>query len=417
MNLIKYISSILFISLFYGCGPSGDLSENVDFSLTNVGLTTVTVERGPVLMATVKDANGLIATNIKFGTSNIYTFSIAPKFPISVSGGYIDVNYNSILDENDTKLDINMSSYSNVISPLTTLVGDIDNNSTVYDYLVTNYDLNKSQIFDFVPSKTSKDIIILSNAIYKYLRTNDTFSSANINESISDVNTLYTSGSFTDITDLQELSVALETQVMDDIGIATLTNSDLTDINNLILSNLYPAILILDNSSFARVKSKDDNISDIWNMSLNIEANQTIDNFDIAIHILKSTGTIGNIVIKGVSIANNEITQVSSLTFFGKQGSNTASTSYPSQHSMTQNAVLLSDNKLLLNLGYIIENQTVVDSSKFSDPANYTIKMYISKLDVNASSITSSEPIQTGYNSYYDFEIGSQKIDGTLEIQ
>jgi hypothetical protein len=405
--------------LFYGCGPSGDLSidssNNISINL-DANLTTITVERGPVFMATVKDANGLVALNSKFGMSNIYEFNGTPKAPISVSGGYIDINNNSILDENDTKLDINMSSYSNIVSPITTLVGNIDNNSTIYNHLINNYEINKSQIFDLVPSKTSKDVIILSNAIYKSLRSSFVFASSDFNQSIIDINTSYEQ-SFTHITDLKELSVELETQLMTDLGIAPLNNSDFSDNDTLLSSKFYVDALDLNNSSFIRVKTKDDNISDIWNMALNIQANQTIDNFDIAVHILKSTGTIGNIIAKGVCLKDNNITQISSLTFFGKQGTSTASTTYSAQHEITKNSLFLIQNKLLFNLGYIINNQTIVASSKFTDPANYTVKIYVNKVDVNASVTTNVGSIQTGYNSYYYFDIGSQEINGTLEIQ
>ncbi len=418
MNLMKYIS-FLFITLFYGCGPSGDLSidssNNISINL-DANLTTITVERGPVFMATVKDANGLVALNSKFGMSNIYEFNATPKAPISVSGGYIDINNNSILDENDTKLDINMSSYSNIVSPITTLVGNIDNNSTIYNHLINNYEINKSQIFDLVPSKTSKDVIILSNAIYKSLRSSFVFASSDFNQSIIDINTSYEQ-SFTHITDLKELSVELETQLMTDLGIAPLNNSDFSDNDTLLSSKFYVDALDLNNSSFIRVKTKDDNISDIWNMALNIQANQTIDNFDIAVHILKSTGTIGNIIAKGVCLKDNNITQISSLTFFGKQGTYTSRRPYSAQHEITKNSLFLIQNKLLFNLGYIINNQTIVASSKFTDPANYTVKIYVNKVDVNASVTTNVGSIQTGKNSYYYFDIGSQEINGTLEIQ
>ncbi|MBT5935809.1 hypothetical protein [Sulfurimonas sp.] len=367
-------------------------------------------------MATVKDANGLVALNSKFGMSNIYEFNATPKAPISVSGGYIDINNNSILDENDTKLDINMSSYSNIVSPITTLVGNIDNNSTIYNHLINNYEINKSQIFDLVPSKTSKDVIILSNAIYKSLRSSFVFASSDFNQSIIDINTSYEQ-SFTHITDLKELSVELETQLMTDLGIAPLNNSDFSDNDTLLSSKFYVDALDLNNSSFIRVKTKDDNISDIWNMALNIQANQTIDNFDIAVHILKSTGTIGNIIAKGVCLKDNNITQISSLTFFGKQGTYTSRRPYSAQHEITKNSLFLIQNKLLFNLGYIINNQTIVASSKFTDPANYTVKIYVNKVDVNASVTTNVGSIQTGKNSYYYFDIGSQEINGTLEIQ
>ena len=420
MNLIKYISSILFISLFYGCGPSGDLSTNSSNNVSinlDANLTSITVERGPVFMATVKDANGLVAVNSKFGMSNVYEFTGTPKAPISVSGGYVDVNNNSILDENDTKLDINMSSYSNIVSPITTLVGNPDNNSTMYNHLINNYNISKSQIFDLVPSKTSKDVLILSNAIYKSLHSSDVFPSSDFNDSITEVTSIYNNNGYDENTSLNELSIGLETQLMTDMGITKLSGIDLADIENSLNTEFYVDALDLNNSSFARVKTADDNISDIWNMALNIQANQTIDNFDIAIHILKSTGTIGNIIAKGVSMENNYITQISSLTFFGKQGSSAASSTYPATHEMTKNSVLLIQNKLLFNIGYIINNQTIVSSSKFTDPANYTLKIYVNKLDVNASVTTSVGQIQTGYNSYYDFEIGSQEINGTLEIQ
>jgi len=417
------ILNTLFLLLLTGCGPSGPSefsSETKDVVVsvsTESNFTSVTVERGAVFMATVKDAEGQVATNNDLGMSNIYTFKASPKRPISVTSGYVDVNNNGLLDANDTKLDINLSSYVSVVSPLTTLIGDYENNATVLNSLVQNYEINISQIIGSVPSKTSKDAIILSNAIYKSLKLGFEYNSTNFRQSIVDVNTTYNQ-SFNSLTSLSELASSLENQVFIDLGVSRLGSAELSQINSELSSNYYVTTLELNNFIFTKSKVTTDDVSDIWNITFDIPKNQNIENFDIGIHMVKkSSQTIGNIVVKGITIQNNKIESITSVVVFGEKASgSTGSQGYNSAHNITKKSVLLIQGKLVFNLGYIISNQTIVSSSSFTNAAEYSINLYASKLDINGSTLESNATLRTSFFDYFTFENPSQEINGTLLI-
>jgi len=117
--------TIVFISLFIvmlfvsACGGGGGSAD------TSGSSTTVTVERGPVYNATVRDANGQTATNIQ-GT-NQYVFASAPVYPITASGGQVDSNYDGKIDTNDYPLTITLKAEKGLnITPMTTYLSDLD---------------------------------------------------------------------------------------------------------------------------------------------------------------------------------------------------------------------------------------------------------------------------------------------------
>lgn len=98
---------------FSGCGSSSDSA---------VATTDVTVERGPVYNATVKDATGKIAQQ-KTG-ENVYTFTGDITYPITVNGGWIDVDGDGAMSTKDIELNMELKSYSDVVTPVTTYIAD-----------------------------------------------------------------------------------------------------------------------------------------------------------------------------------------------------------------------------------------------------------------------------------------------------
>lgn len=101
-----------------GCGGGGTSTD------TSAG-TLVSVSNAPVYNATVTDANGQVASQVP-GTYQ-YQFASAPTYPISASGGWMDINLNETYDAGtDVPLAYTMKSYATTVTPVTTFIADED---------------------------------------------------------------------------------------------------------------------------------------------------------------------------------------------------------------------------------------------------------------------------------------------------
>jgi hypothetical protein len=105
-----------------GCGSSDSSSTTPTTPAVPVTTTDVTVERGPVYDANVTDAAGQVAQQ-KAGL-NVYSFTQTPAYPITVNGGWIDLDGDKIKSVNDMALNTTMQSYSNTVTPMTTFIAD-----------------------------------------------------------------------------------------------------------------------------------------------------------------------------------------------------------------------------------------------------------------------------------------------------
>lgn len=174
MKFKNIILSSLISTILIGCGGGGgggssstpSSSSTNDNNLTATPLSyDVTAERGAILGGTVVDSNGQIATSNP--SSNVYTFANAPVYPITVSGGVIDVDRNGI-DEGDISLLTPLKSYSNVITPITDFIGDsssIDGKNRL-EKLKTIFGTNEDELLNKVPSEVNTNILVLTNTIY-----------------------------------------------------------------------------------------------------------------------------------------------------------------------------------------------------------------------------------------------------------
>lgn len=122
-KLNSVVLSTLTAAILVGCGGGSSSSTDTTTdtsSSSTVGTTTVTAERGAIWGATVTDSsNPTQKAKITSATSNVYTFANTPVYPISVTGGIIDMDGDAT-----TKDDVvdftnkTLISYSNVISPI-----------------------------------------------------------------------------------------------------------------------------------------------------------------------------------------------------------------------------------------------------------------------------------------------------------
>lgn len=129
VGIVSLVTAISFI----GCGSSGGSSGTDGIS----GVTEVTVVDGYIKNATVRDADGQVAT---YKANGRYSFKNQPVYPISSTGG--------VIEDSNVSFDINMSvsdGVSTVISPITTFLEDNASLLTKFKDL----GLGKSTLDDF----------------------------------------------------------------------------------------------------------------------------------------------------------------------------------------------------------------------------------------------------------------------------
>jgi len=423
MKQIPIYLSIISLC-FIGCGPSGSCdSINLDNNSTKkVNGIDIKVERGAVFMSTVSDIEGKIASKNSLGFSNIYTFATQPKYPIYAKGGYIDINGDGKLTKTDKKLDIDMLSYSNIISPLTTLVGD-DNISI--EYINKNYNLSRSDIFDKVPSKTSIDTILFSNIAYIAIKNGYSIKSDEFKETVTNIKEIYNQ-KFSDIKDLTQLSIALEEELLKDKNSTTIDTDEIDSIQNSVSNHTITPTTDTNSSSsqqpytpFAKEYKYSDSVGTIWNFVIKAPIHKDITNFDIGVTLVRNLdGTKGFILIKGITLKGGTITSISSVKVFGiKASGSTGSIAYGAGSPITQNAVsIIQGDSILVNLGEIMQNQTIVSEESFKRVSNYNVSLYISKVDIQAP-VVGSFSFQTDYDEYYTFASDTKRLNGTINIK
>jgi len=156
--------------LLSGCGGGGGGRTS------NATGTVVQVVRGPILHATVKDSSNQSATEQGNG---YYKFANSITYPITASGGFIDVDRDGTVNAGDVANDMNLTTKSGtVVTVVTTYEANTTTKSLVEQ--VAN-ELNIS--LDNLHTKTpldSKVIEAMSNTLYKYAKDN-TLSANNFN--------------------------------------------------------------------------------------------------------------------------------------------------------------------------------------------------------------------------------------------
>ncbi|MGZ8548000.1 MAG: hypothetical protein ACXW33_05250, partial [Sulfuricurvum sp.] len=240
----KYLAgiSVLVASvLLVGCG-GGDEGSTAATPVSATA-TDVTVERGKVFDANVTDANGLTA--IEQNNSNIYRFSNQPVYPITVKGGWIDVDGDSRKTPTDVELTLELKSYSNIITPLTTYIADANETirNTRLNALSQKFGLTVDEL-KTLPSTGSKNALLLQNAIYEHLKLNETnFANINLDTVKTSFDGLNTISSNNPDVNQSELAKLVEKGVIKDLIVQgkekaiTLEASDFTSAEKQIYVN------------------------------------------------------------------------------------------------------------------------------------------------------------------------------------
>lgn len=137
-GIVLSLSVVIALS---GCG-----SDSTDLDIPVVKNSSIQVERGPIVGGILTDATGQVAIPYN-NISGKYIFPNEIVYPISMEGGYIDLNNNNKVDEGEPLLDMELKTdKGNIITLLTTanldpelssIVKELFPNSSIYSKLPT----------------------------------------------------------------------------------------------------------------------------------------------------------------------------------------------------------------------------------------------------------------------------------------
>ena len=224
------VLSALTAAFLVGCGGGGGSSSKTPTTPT-VTPTDVTVERGAVYGATVTDAAGQVATQ-KTGT-NVYVFATTPVYPITASGGIVDIDNNGV-DEGDIELTTPLTSYSKVITPITDYLGDtttVTGKAKLAKLKEISGVTNENDLITKVASELSTEVLIMTNTLYDLMNDGDTTN----DDFLTDYDNSEFKTTFAELkteadkySDKKEIAKALEEKVVTNLGLTKLSNDDLS---------------------------------------------------------------------------------------------------------------------------------------------------------------------------------------------
>ena len=214
---IVFILSVTFTS----CGESGsedEIKEQFEY-------TSITLERGKVYGSTVTDSLGVVAIS-SYG-SNVYIFNSPPTYPIKAIGGWIDVDNDLEMTSKDIVLNIEMVSYSDIITPITTYVSD-DSALIREEKLKLLSELKNipTEILQKLPSESSSESILLTNAIFQIMLENNT---NNLINKLDDIDKAYNElKNYLDSTEHKDALIDITTLIEEKVASDLVLNSYVT---------------------------------------------------------------------------------------------------------------------------------------------------------------------------------------------
>jgi len=167
LYIIGIVSAVVALS---GCGSSSSSSQG---SATSVGPNSnvIQVVRGPILGAIVKDTQGQLAKDLKDGKGS-YSFNGTINYPITATGGVIDIDRDGKVSVGDVKNDLNLTTNSgNVITMLTTYSLD-STTKTMLENVAKDFNVSLTELESKTPLD-SKEVEAISNIMYKFAQDNN----------------------------------------------------------------------------------------------------------------------------------------------------------------------------------------------------------------------------------------------------
>ncbi|MEA3497996.1 MAG: PKD domain-containing protein [Campylobacterota bacterium] len=284
MRKLAYSLGAIIITIgLTGCGGGDSGGSSTSSASQNPTPTDVTVERGKVYDATVVDSEN--NTGIQKLGENVYTFSDTPKYPVTVTGGWIDVDNDGVKTLEDTELSLTMKSYSTNVTPITTYIADVNSSvrESKLDELATKTGVSIEELKK-LPSTGSSDAMFVQNAIYKQIKLNDD----NVtNVDLDEVKTNFDTFSITasqspDKTGI-DLSVLIEKEVVSNLttaGKITLVNDE-DLVNNKIIND------ILSTMNGRNLPDELNGATVVFNPAVAKDATVEIQTYDVTITVTK----------------------------------------------------------------------------------------------------------------------------------
>lgn len=214
MTRKKSLSLLTVLALsvgFNGCG-GGSSTPTVNQPTP----TAVTVERGKVYDATVVDSQNNVGTQ-KVGT-NTYVFDDIPKYPITVTGGWIDVDSDGRKTTADVELTTPMKSYSTNVTPISTYIADV--NSTVRENRLNTLAIKTGVSIDELlklPSTGNTDAMLVQNSVFKKIKLAGSISDINISDIKSEFDRLKAIATQNADKNSSQLAVIIEKEVISNL--------------------------------------------------------------------------------------------------------------------------------------------------------------------------------------------------------
>jgi len=98
--------------------------------------------------------------------------------------------------------------------------------------------------------------------------------------------------------------------------------------------------------------------------------------------------------------------------------SSKGSVAYGERHHITQNALsIVQGETLLINMGYIINNQDIVSPSSFKKVSRTDVAIYVSNIDIGGSRVGEMTIESDADEGLYHFPNRTESISGVIEIK
>ncbi len=210
--------------------------------------TDVTVERGKVYNATVKDSSEPAQVATQKNGENIYTFADTPIYPIIVTDGWIDVDGDGEKSEGDMELNMEMKSYSDTVTPISTYLAeetDEAKREAKLNELLSSLGIDglTEEELLALPSETSIEAQIAINAVYGEMIesdfNNEDFNLNDLGETVSELDGLYFNPDLSE----SDIAIAMETYLLEESNLKNVFEDSMiseADISSYMNNNENP---------------------------------------------------------------------------------------------------------------------------------------------------------------------------------
>jgi len=216
----SFIILTSLLVLLAGCGGGGGSNGT-----STATATTIQVVRGPILHAMVKDSNNHTG---KEEGNGYYKFNQTITYPITATGGFIDVNRDGKVDVGDINNTIELKARSGkVITMVTTYDANVSTRALV-EQSATDLNISLSDLLNKTPLNSTK-VEAISNVLFKHEVDNNI--TTNFNDIKAEIRTQYDSYNSSGHNS-QQVEQTLVNELVNQNKLHELTQSEIASENN-----------------------------------------------------------------------------------------------------------------------------------------------------------------------------------------